>query len=94
MPPKKKFRSCRSKERRFTDNRYTVKEKKADNEASIGHESVKETEGSDTEENKQSFSTDATKVKSLTVSLRKLDEISTESEMVLGIKHFQNLLVS
>ena len=71
MPPKKKFRSGRSKKWRFTGNRYTVKEKKANNEASIGHESVKE--------QKQSSSTDTTKVKSLPVSVRKLDEISNES---------------
>ena len=70
MPPKKKFRSGRSKKRRFAGNRYTVKEKRADNEPSIGQESAEETEGSDTEENKRSLSMDATKVKSLPASVR------------------------
>jgi len=65
MPPKKNFRSGRSKKRRFAGKRYTVKEKRADNEASIGEESAEETEGSDREENKPSLSIDATKVKSL-----------------------------
>ena len=80
MPPKKKFRSGRSKKRRFAGNRYTVKKKKVENEASIDQESAEETEGSDSEENKRSVSTDATKVKSLPASVRKLDEISSESD--------------
>lgn len=79
MPPKKKFSSGRSKKRRFAGNRYTVKKRKAKNEASIDQESAEETEGSDTEENKWSLSTDATKVKSLLASVSKLDEISGES---------------
>ena len=55
MPPKKKFRSGRSKKRRFAGNRYTVKKKKTENEASVDQESAEETEGSDTEENKWSL---------------------------------------
>ena len=80
MPPKKKFRSGRSKKRRFAGNRYTVKEKRTDNAASIGEESSEQTEASDTEENKRSLSINATKVKSLPASVRKLDEISCESD--------------
>lgn len=41
-------------------------------------ESTEETKGSDSEENKWSFNTDATKVKSLQASVRKLDEFSPE----------------
>ena len=51
-----------------------------ENEASVDQESAEETEGSDTEANKRSLSTDATKVKSLPASVRKLDEISCESD--------------
>ena len=47
-----------------------------ENEASIDQESAEETKGSDTKENKRSLSTDATKVKSLPASVRKLQEDS------------------
>ena len=79
MPPKKKFRSGRSKKRRFAGNRYTIKQKKEENEASVERESSEETEESDAEETTRPLSAEAIEMKSFPASVRKLDEPSGES---------------
>ena len=90
MPPKPKFRSSRKKKRRFAGNRYTVPKNTAAKEASVERESAEETEESETKETTRRSGTDAKQMRSIPASVRKLDELSDESD---GISSEEDLKV-
>ena len=90
MPPKPKFTSSRKKKRRFAGNRYTVPKNTVAKEASVERESAEETEESETEETTRCLGTDAKQMRSIPASVRKLDELSDESD---GISSEEDLKV-